>query len=133
MKNSFCATFYIITELVGKKDYMNWDNILEMSNYGMEIGSHSCSHPNFTLLTSKKQFYELNDSKKILEDKLGKNISSFSVPNGTYDKKVITTAFEVGYKNISISKPGLNKFPIINNTLIFRNSFNISLLNLSKN
>ena len=124
MKNSFCATFYIITELVGKKNYMNWDNILEMSNYGMEIGSHSCSHPNFTLLTSKQQFYELSDSKKILEDKLGKNISSFSVPNGAYNKSVVLTAFEVGYKNVSISKPGINKFPIINNSLIARNSFN---------
>ena len=124
IKNAFSATFYIITDMVGKNGYMSWDNILEMSNYGMEIGSHSISHPNFTLLNNEKKYEELNKSKLILEDKLGKSISSFSVPNGAFDKSVFKISFEIGYKNVSISKPGLNKSPIKDNSIILRNAFN---------
>ncbi len=103
------ATFFIVPEFVGQKGYMTWSQIKEMSDSGMEIGSHSRSHLYLTTLPENELFEELKKSKTIIEENIGKEVRSFAYPYGDCSKKTYNFAIGVGYKNICNSKPGLCK------------------------
>ncbi|PKK91286.1 MAG: hypothetical protein CVV64_05835 [Candidatus Wallbacteria bacterium HGW-Wallbacteria-1] len=82
------ATFFVIPSLIGKRikgvEFMSWDMLREMAANGMEIGSHSMTHPSETEESSKISIdLELAQSKLIIETKLGQKISFFSVPRNT--------------------------------------------------
>ncbi len=100
LENKLNAIFFITTSFVGKNEYLDWNQIKEISNSGFEIGSHSHTHCNLRTLTKQKVFDELSISKDILQNKLGIEIKSFSYPYGkknTYDEIVIDAVKVAGY------------------------------------
>jgi len=98
------AYFFIIASKVGTRGYMNWQQIKELKNYGMIIGSHGLSHRNIAGLSDEELNQELMESKKILEESLNERVDYFAVPFGFYNKKVIEKAKEAGYKRVFTSK-----------------------------
>ena len=99
-KFDFHATFFVVPEFVGKEGYMKWEQVKEMSDSGMEIGSHSLSHKYLTALSDQDMIKELQNSKNIIESHISKEVTSFSCPYGDYSGKVYKFATMVGYKNI---------------------------------
>lgn len=97
------ATFYIVTDFIGKKGWLNWDQLKEMLRYGMEIGSHSCSHHRLLDLKKEDILMELQKSKQVLEDRLGCYIRSFTPPFGLGDQRIMELALEAGYETICTS------------------------------
>lgn len=81
-----------------KLKMMNRQQILEMMDYGIEFGSHTLSHADLSKLSDEKIKAELADSKKILEEKLGREISSFAFPYGNCNEAAKRIAKESGYK-----------------------------------
>ena len=71
--------------------------IREMSAAGIEFGSHTVSHADLTRSSAEELRCELMDSKKTLEDLLGKRIVSLAYPYGKVNKAVKTAADEAGY------------------------------------
>ena len=61
---------------------MTADEILEMQNQGMEIASHTDSHPPLDISGLDEIKREANTSKNLLEDVLGKKVVSFAWPFG---------------------------------------------------
>jgi|APSaa5957512622_1039677.scaffolds.fasta_scaffold16573_3 peptidoglycan/xylan/chitin deacetylase (PgdA/CDA1 family) len=79
---------------------MSWDNVKEMSKNGMEIGSHTLSHPILTKLTLKQRDDEISKSKAQLEQKLDSECVSISYPNGSagdYDEELMNVVKTTGY------------------------------------
>jgi peptidoglycan/xylan/chitin deacetylase (PgdA/CDA1 family) len=91
------ATFFITTGWVGRTDILSWEQIKEMSEAGMIIGSHSISHSHLTAQNDADLNHELKDSKKIIEEKIGKIIDLLAYPGGDYDVRVIEFAKATGY------------------------------------
>jgi peptidoglycan/xylan/chitin deacetylase (PgdA/CDA1 family) len=77
---------------------LTWSQIREMSKGGMEFGSHTVSHPFLSNLTKNEMVYELTESKRIIEEKLGEKIKSIAYPSGSYDQRVINCAKNCGYQ-----------------------------------
>ena len=100
------ALFFITTSYVGKPNYMTWDQIKILSDCGMEIGSHSVSHQDMLSIEKSERIYELVQSKKIIEDQIGKEIKAFSFPFGRYNAKLANEVFEMGYGYCFTSNPG---------------------------
>ncbi len=92
------ATFFIITDNVGKPGVLTWPQIKEMNDNGMVIGSHSLSHPNLNAIGDEQLRRELTDSKKILEEKIGKKVDLLAYPGGNYNAHVIDFVKEAGYQ-----------------------------------
>jgi peptidoglycan/xylan/chitin deacetylase (PgdA/CDA1 family) len=70
----------------------------------IEIGSHTVSHPVLSKLSIEEQTIELTESKKYLEELLGREVVSFAYPYGTkYDYTAETVALvqECGYMTAS--------------------------------
>ncbi len=103
------ATLYIVVAGIGKTNV--WDQregdcaetmctaaeVRELAELGFEIGSHSMNHPRLTRLTDAELRAEIVDSKKALEDLLGRPVLSFSYPYGDQDARVRQVVAEAGY------------------------------------
>lgn len=123
-KLGLTAYFFILVGKIGKNGYMNWQQIKELKDAGMIIGSHGITHRILTTLSSKDLDYELRSSKKALEENLGCVIDCLSIPRGFDNKKIMNAAKEAGYKTIFTSDDrisikadwGLKKFvSVLNN------------------
>ncbi len=80
--------------------FMNWNQLREMASAGMEIGSHTLSHPILSLLPDSQARTEIAESKACLEEKLRQPVRSFCYPNGKSGDFSETTkkfAKEAGY------------------------------------
>jgi peptidoglycan/xylan/chitin deacetylase (PgdA/CDA1 family) len=105
-KLNFKATFFITTDWVGLPNMLNWEQIEEMSNYGMEIGSHTCSHTLLAIENENKIKEELKKSKDFIEQKIKREVRSVSYPSGSFNRLVNRIAAEGGYKSACVSDYG---------------------------
>lgn len=103
------ATFFIITDLVGKQGYLNWKKITEMYESGMEIQSHTHTHPNVSELDELEVTAELTISKKLIEDHIKTDVFVLALPGGLYNNLLKRVAISSGYSFICTSKWGHNK------------------------
>ena len=61
---------------------MNWDQVREMQNHGIEFGAHTIHHPILTRIPREEVREEVMGSKKRIEEELGKQVVGFAYPNG---------------------------------------------------
>lgn len=98
-KYNMTATAFIptklITETPSKGMRMSWDDLVKLRDAGWEIGSHSLWHPYLT--KSRKVKLEVEESKKILEEKLGVSVTTFAYPFGASNEQIEKTVREAGY------------------------------------
>ncbi len=84
---------FVNTREVGAFNYMNWEQILELSKENfVEIGNHSHSHEYLVDEDSSVIISDIKTSIDIFKKKLGKNSKFFSYPFGEYSlefKKII--------------------------------------------
>lgn len=105
-KYGFPVTFYIITDKVGTPEYMNWDQIGELEHRGMDIGSHTLSHDDLTILDTAGLQSEIAGSGEALKTHLGHPVYWFCYPSGKYDADVISSVREAGYLLATTTDPG---------------------------
>ena len=80
---------------------MTWDQLREMHDAGMEIGSHGVWHNMLAKLPFDAMSDEVNGSKRMLEREIAAPAEVVSYPVGgtdAYDENVIATAIRPGYK-----------------------------------
>lgn len=111
---------------------LTWEQVHEMSAYGIEFGSHTCTHPRqLTTLSKEHCWEEIARSREDLESKVGRNIASFCYPRGDLNAEVIQLVEKAGYRcaivspprsGIPLSRYTLRKTSVYNNNtpLVFR-------------
>lgn len=93
---------------------LTWAQIEEMQNSGfIEFGSHTMKHRCLTKISVDDARWELNESKKRLEEKLGREMVGFAYPYGAgaYDQTVRRLAREAGYRYDFGVKQGISPWP----------------------
>ncbi len=103
------ATVFVISGFIGRQDYLNKRQILEMADHGIDIQSHSATHPCLLDVTEKGIIEELSISKKAIEEILGKPVRGFAIPGGLYNRRICELAQDCGYDVVYTSDPGLNR------------------------
>ena len=99
----FKATFFITVDDISKDRYMSWDQLGALHKNGHSIQSHTMTHPMLGECGEKRITYELEASKKMIEDKIGAPVKYLSLPYGSSDERVITIAKQIGFKAIFTS------------------------------
>ncbi len=74
---------------LGRDFVLSWDEVKEMSNDGISFGAHTVNHPILPNLPSEQARWEILQSKKDIEEKLGKEVSAFAYPNGDSSAEVV--------------------------------------------
>ena len=90
--------------------HLNIAQIRKLSDSGWEIGSHGHWHRAFSKLTNEERIQDLNKSKIILEDIVGKNIYSFCPPFGDFPENCWKNITEAGYRQIYLQMPLKRKY-----------------------
>lgn len=97
--------FFITTDLIGKPGFVTAEQIRELHRRGHIIGSHSCSHPDvFRRLTRQEMRREWSESRDALQQLLGTEITTASVPGGDIDTSTLEEAAAAGYRQIFTSE-----------------------------
>ena len=90
---------FVNTREVGAYNYMNWDQIKELSNSNnVEIGNHSHSHEYLVDENAETIKKDILKSIKIFKEKLGQNSEFFSYPFGEYSLEVKKIIKDFGFK-----------------------------------
>ena len=117
-KYGYPWTFFIYPDFITVNEgsgAASWKDLLELQAEGVDIESHSMTHPQ---LTRHKQLIknvwhnfspdeyaawltnETAGSKALLEQKMGKKITCFAYPFGAYNKQVEAAVIAAGYEAI---------------------------------
>jgi peptidoglycan/xylan/chitin deacetylase (PgdA/CDA1 family) len=76
---------------------MTWDELREVAAMGVEVGSHTVTHPRLTQLSDEELREELRASKEKLEDELQRRCALLVYPFGDQDARVRAAARDAGY------------------------------------
>lgn len=90
------ATFFLVGFWVD--DYP--DMVKAIDEAGMEIGTHSNTHPDMVKLDKTTMKSELETSISKIENITDKKVSLFRAPFGSYNNDLLDTAEELGLKTI---------------------------------
>jgi peptidoglycan/xylan/chitin deacetylase (PgdA/CDA1 family) len=105
-RHGFGATAFVISGRIGGTN--DWDTgpvwplldragVRELAAAGVEIGSHSVSHPHLAGMPASKQASQAGDSRKHLEDLLGGPVRGFAYPYGSMDAAARHAVGAAGY------------------------------------
>ena len=108
-QRGLCSIQFLVGSLIGREDA--WDRaigeppqalmddarIRDWLAGGQEIGAHTLTHPHLTRISPAEARSEIFDSKKLLEDRFGREIKHFCYPYGDNNPMVRDLVAEAGY------------------------------------
>ena len=93
---------------IGKENYVSWQQLKEMQDNNIEIGSHTANHLPLTEVENLDN--EIKLSKLLMEWNGLKTIYFFSYPNGVYTKESIQCLKDNNYLAAVTGDAGYNIF-----------------------
>ncbi len=106
-KSGFDAVIYVVTEMERRTNFWDKDEaptqlmtasqIMELHRSGIEIGSHTVTHPRLPNASLECAQREICDSKDALEQLLGSSVLSFAYPYGELSQTVKEAVGKAGY------------------------------------
>ena len=109
-KRGMKAVSYIITGNIKKDGYMSAEEINKISNDGVEIGSHTVSHPDMSKVTTARAEMEARESKRILGEITERPIISLCYPSGKYNSETEKIIKDYGYSYAVTTNSGITSF-----------------------
>ncbi|MEJ5990517.1 polysaccharide deacetylase family protein [Ramlibacter sp. PS3R-8] len=96
---------------------MTWEQLRAMAARGHEVGSHSMTHQLLPQLDDAGLAYEVAESRRVLEAKLGSRVETFCYPNGDADARVVQAVQDAGYARAlgtrwGPNEPGANRYQL---------------------
>ena len=106
----FSATLFVVAGMLGEENtwehrggpvarlrLLEADGVREVSERGMEVGSHSVTHPRLSGLDRETLIYEVGDSRQMLSEILNAPVEGFCYPYGNVDGPAVQAARRAGY------------------------------------
>ena len=93
----FPATVFVTPAEVGRPGFATWEQIVAMARDGMTIGSHTMHHRYLPLVSEDRLPEELVDSKRVIEERIGRSVRLLSYPVGGFTPQVQAMARQAGY------------------------------------
>lgn len=136
----FTATCYVMSKLLGKTNVWDIENgvkqadlmtpaqIRQWAQGGMEIGAHTQTHCNLTLMADVDAMREIGACKAELGELLGEPVENFCYPFGFYDARHARMAKDAGYRSATTTQRGkahagsdlfqLRRIPVVRSTFL---------------
>ena len=103
------ALLFVTTDFLDRPHFLSRGGLARVNPDVFCIGSHARTHRMLSLLGEEEIRAELLDSRKILEDIVGRAVNSVSIPNGAVDGRVRRIAAECGYGFVFDSRVRMNR------------------------
>jgi peptidoglycan/xylan/chitin deacetylase (PgdA/CDA1 family) len=95
----FKALLAAPVDWIGKPNHFSKDQLKQLSNQGYDIQSHTYHHYRLTRLSQEDLIFELSESKKFLENLIGRPVSAIVYPFGAINDTVKQKVAEAGYRS----------------------------------
>jgi len=106
-KYNIKATAYVIPGFTGGSDFMTETQIEDVIKSGLiEIGAHTVHHIGLKGRLLKTVKYEVEQSKKMLEDTYHIPVTTFAYPSGFFDLQAIQVVKDAGFITSMSTIPG---------------------------
>lgn len=105
------ADFFVNPSTVGTRHFLSWAALRDLCAAGMSVQSHGQTHRYFDAMAPAEAQRELADSKREIEDRLGRPVTLFAPPGGRLAPGTAALARRVGYAAICSSRPRLWSAP----------------------
>ena len=69
-------------------DPITWEQVSQLDPALITIGSHTLSHPILPTIDDAALQHEVDESRRVLEERLGRPVDLFCYPNGSHDDRV---------------------------------------------
>lgn len=99
------ATVYVTTGLIGGQNpwmrgsspMMTEDELRDLAAAGVELGAHTVTHPDLSLMDREACLREMEDSRRVLEELTGSSVSTFAYPFCRYGSEAVAAARDAGF------------------------------------
>ena len=119
-EHGFRAVMFAVAGLVGRpskwllrergleRPLADWAELRELADAGFEIGAHSLTHPHLPAIAADDARREIEDSRRVIEDALGREVVHFAYPFGAVDPAVRAMVADAGYRTACTTHIGLS-------------------------
>ena len=122
------VSLFITAGELGKDQYLSVSDLSEISKLSnVTIGSHGLSHQRLSTMSYNDQNFELQKSKDILSEIIGKSVNGISFPHGSFNEDTIEILQKLKYEYAATSIKGINtistdKYTLCRNEIISTDS-----------
>ncbi|MBV9101218.1 MAG: polysaccharide deacetylase family protein [Candidatus Dormibacteraeota bacterium] len=95
----FVATAYVVSGFIGRPYYMSAAQVRQVASMGMVIGAHTVHHLRLTALPPQAAAIEIKASKLALEQLLGRPVSDFAYPYGSWSPALAAMVAQDGFND----------------------------------
>ncbi|MBL6449004.1 polysaccharide deacetylase family protein [Fulvivirga sp. 29W222] len=110
-KYGYPATLFVNTETVGGGDYLDWEELRQLSKEGVEIGNHSHSHAYFLNIPDRERIqqfiYDIEKAQGLLQKHLGIKPAVLAYPYGEYSPEMKDAAEQMGFVAATAQNSGV--------------------------
>jgi peptidoglycan/xylan/chitin deacetylase (PgdA/CDA1 family) len=83
------------------------DEVEALARDGLvEVGAHTVTHPALSAHAATTQLFEITESKRALEQILGRPVTSFAYPHGEYSRETLTLLRRAGVRRACTIRDG---------------------------
>lgn len=108
VRNSLPAVFFVTSQNLGQPGWLASEQLSELAEAGMRIGSHGASHRFLSGLDSFELCDELAESRDALQRACGSRVDWLALPGGRGAGRECEAARDWGYSEVFGSVPGIN-------------------------
>jgi peptidoglycan/xylan/chitin deacetylase (PgdA/CDA1 family) len=101
------ATVYVTTGLIGEANpwlapksgarMMTEGELRELAGAGVELGAHTVTHPDMSLMGHEECLREMTESREVLERLIGAPVTTFAYPFCRYNAAAVAAAADAGF------------------------------------
>ena len=110
-KHKATATVFVTTNNINGGDFMDWSELKELRDYGIEIGNHSSSHDYFLNLPQSRRYdvfkSDIEQSQNVLKNGLGSKPKVFAYPYGELDSGMEKVVQKMDFKAAAAQNSGV--------------------------
>ncbi len=97
-KYNLPATVFVTANFISKENYLTREELQKLASHPLiTVGSHSFHHLHLSSLPEDEVRFELSESKKLLQEMIGKTVDLLAYPYGDCNKMVEKLSEQCGY------------------------------------
>ena len=99
LQYKYPATLFLVPGKVGQQGYLSWSNIKEIAKSGLiTFGNHTMTHVYLPSFEEEGLFYEIEHSRKLMEDAIGRSVDLLAYPWGGFNSYIKDRIRKNNYK-----------------------------------
>nr|WP_269778607.1 polysaccharide deacetylase family protein [Microlunatus antarcticus] len=103
VRHGLTASFFVIAARLDRPGSLSAEQVRELRDHGMAVGSHGMDHVPWRALSDAAQQRELEQARQVLAEVVGAPVTEAALPLGQYDRRTLTRLQQLGYTHVHTS------------------------------